>query len=421
MFVASAEYVDSLKRLQLSQQNPKLGLAQIRALLKSLGNPERNVSFIHIAGTNGKGSVGAFLDALFKAGDLRSGYFSSPHLACARERIRICSQMVSEQDFCWAEKQVFAVTHRLGLQATYFERILAMSLLLFRRYQVKIAVMEVGIGGLFDATNVLMPKICGITSIGLDHVALLGPTLADIAYQKAGIIKAGVPVISVQQKAEAAEVISLYAKKMAAPLLFVGKQNVLENTYINLRGSHQYENASLAIALLDELKMITSLPVRKAGLGLARWPGRYELFAGDPPVLMDGAHNAHAFEALFLSLSLDDRFKNMPIIAVIGLTNGHQSEEMLAAWQRHKLNIQSIIVTKSTNTRALETQVVFNLLLPLNKQISVIPSACHALRTAMSRAQKIKGLVLVAGSLYLVGELRLNFVNEAQDSVKPIF
>lgn len=433
------DYIDALAALQQGNQQPKLGLDNIRSMLAILGQPQRGMVFFHLAGTNGKGSTGAFLDSMLRAGDVHTGWFSSPHLSCARERMRIGGQPVSEKDFCWAQKTLFSAAEKAGLHPSYFESTFAMALLLFRKHGVRTAVLEVGLGGLYDATNVVQPRVCGITSISLDHVHILGHSLAAIATQKTGIIKAGIPIFSAQQPLTVAKVIAAEAYKKGAPLASVGQEisfaisddhrfsvyhgtrQLVADAYLGIGGHHQYGNAALALAMLEESKLVPTPLARVRGLRQVKWPGRYEIFRGPPPVLLDGAHNPAGFSSLFAAISRDANFAQKPIIAIVGLTNGHQNRDMEVAWLNSGLAIKEVIFTRSRNQRAINPHQAAQLFPRLHSRLSVVPSPQRALREAMHRASAQNALVLVTGSLYLVGELRVHFVDEPSDPFLPVF
>lgn len=439
MSTHSLAYIESLARLHSSIQSPKLGLDQIRQLLAALNFPQRSMAFIHVAGTNGKGSVCAFIDSMLRADDISTGWFSSPHLTCARERIRIGGRLVSERDFCWAEKLVWDASQVHEIQASYFERIFAMVLLVFQKYGVKIAVLEVGLGGRLDATNVVEPLVCGISRIDLDHVHILGDSLGEIAREKAGIIKANVPVVSAAQHPQAAKSIDFRAHCVGAPLTYIGqdyvdsldergllslyrgKQQLLCSASLGLAGSYQQRNASLAVAILAEAGLVKSLVARNQGLANVKWPGRYETVQADPLVIMDGGHNPAGFQGLIHALSNDARLSDKPVIVVLGLTDGHQSSQTAEVWQQGSVNINSFIFTESRNARALNAHTIASMFSGVPGTHSVIPSSQRALRCALRRAQEIDAAVLVTGSLYLVGELRLAFFNAAADPVFPVF
>ena len=265
-----------------------VSLDSIRALLGLLGNPQHGLACVHIAGTKGKGSTAAILESILTAAGLRVGLFSSPHLVSFRERIRIAGEMVSEADIAWAVEQVQPGIERLRAESqlnpsTFFEAYTAMAYLLFRRDGVDLAIMETGLGGRLDATNTCEPIACAITTLGLDHTEILGDTIEQIAREKAGIIKPGVPVVTAPQEPAAMAVLQQVAQAVGARAFQPAA--VPEGLRLSLFGDHQRVNLSVALGLVDVLReqgyTISDEAVR-TGCRSVRWPGRLQIVGERP-------------------------------------------------------------------------------------------------------------------------------------------
>ncbi|MGL9954973.1 bifunctional folylpolyglutamate synthase/dihydrofolate synthase [Enterococcus faecalis] len=309
------------------------GLDRINALLEKIDHPENKVPTIHIAGTNGKGSTVTYLRCLLEEMGLKVGTFTSPYIESFNERIAINGQPISdEQLITYVEKyqpiikELDQITEVAGI--TEFETLTGMALDYFVNEQVDIAVVEVGLGGLLDSTNVVKPLLTGITTIGKDHTEILGETIAEIAYQKAGIIKEKVPVVTGNICADALAVIEKVAQEKQSPIFRFGKEYQVEylhpdtqwgevfNFYgemgkltkikVPLLGRHQVENAAVAIQLFDKYCQLQHLPFKERditqGLAKAQWPARMERLSDEPLIVLDGAHNDHAVKRLVENL-----------------------------------------------------------------------------------------------------------------------
>lgn len=294
------------------------GLDNVSMLLHLLGDPHLGLKVVHVAGTNGKGSVCAILHSILSQ-RYRVGIYTSPHLHRFNERIRIGHEEISDQEVVEIVRLLRAKVEREGRPRhfTFFDFTTAMALHYFSKKEVELAIVEVGLGGRLDSTNVVHPLVVVITNIGHDHMVVLGPTIADIAREKAGVIKEGVPVVCGERRPEALKVIEERALEKKAPLLllgrdfgwetedgtfrFYGRKKGLCNLALNLRGRYQFANAALALATLEVLQE-KGFPVGEGeirrGLREVDWPGRLELFEGPPRVLLDGAHNPEGAQAL---------------------------------------------------------------------------------------------------------------------------
>jgi len=305
-------YVGAARRFGM-----KLGLEPIRRLARELGNPQERLRFIHLAGTNGKGSTAAFCESCLRAGGWRVGLYTSPHLVGIRERIQIDREPISEAMFAEGMEAVrAAIAACPGIEPTFFEIMTALALWYFAREKIDEVVWETGLGGRLDATNIVRPEICIITNIGLEHTQYLGTTLGAIAREKAGIIKPGVPVVSGVVEGEAGEIVIAQARAESAPFIAVADDVPAENRgmrgprqfavldgndyALGLLGSHQIANAACALAALRRLPLERPLSPEAIARGLesTRWPGRFEIVSEKPLIVVDGAHNSAAMEKL---------------------------------------------------------------------------------------------------------------------------
>jgi dihydrofolate synthase/folylpolyglutamate synthase len=316
------DYPDSVQFLYAlgnEIRTAKLGLDRIRAVLDALGRPQNRCRFVHVAGTNGKGSTCAMIESGLRAAGLRTGLFTSPHLAQPTERIRIDGEPVDAGRFAAAFERVHMAVESLleagaiDMHTTYFETVTAMALVIFAEERTDKVVLEVGLGGRLDATNVVRPELCVITPIDFDHEAFLGRSLESIAGEKAGILKPGVPAVFARQRPEAAPVLDARAEKVGAPVArTTGCQ--IRNLELDpsgsrfevgppalfidcpLAGEHQVENAVTAALAMRSLGISDS--AIQAGIARTRWPGRLERVSERPEIILDGAHNPAAARAL---------------------------------------------------------------------------------------------------------------------------
>ena len=328
-------------------QGHKPGLDRIRTLLAALGDPHKQLRFVHVAGTNGKGSTAAMLDSCLRCAGYRVGLFTSPYINRFNERIQVDGVPIPDADLVRLVEQVQPAASAMADVPTEFELITALGMLYFVQTRCDIVVLEVGLGGALDSTNVIDPPECAvITALGMDHVKELGPTLADIAAAKAGIIKPGSPVVSYGGVPEADQVIARTAAAQGAPLMVVdfGKLTLrdaslegqtfdydgLEGLTLPLLASYQPRNAAVAIEALRALRargwQIPDSAIRQ-GLAQVRWPGRFELLRRDPPFLLDGSHNAHGMRAT--AESLRALFPGEPFVFLVSIMADKDADEML--------------------------------------------------------------------------------------------
>ena len=392
----------------------KPGLERITLLLERLGNPHHGIRAVQIAGTNGKGSTGAFLSAILTAAGYRTAYFSSPHLLNFTERFRLNDADLTEGQIHGAAGRVLAVAPP---EATFFEIVTAIAFLCFAEEQVDIAIIEAGMGGASDATNVVAGVLAVLTPISLDHSDYLGDTVAEIAAEKAGIIKPERPVVVAGQTDEALQVIRSAAQQHSAPLFRCGEdfraEKAGETVVFNgfgrsiscqpaLQGAFQVENLAVALAAALQLAgagFRVSDAACAAGAAKARWPGRLELFHGEPPILLDGAHNPAGAVALQQALTA---FSYKRLILVAGVMADK-------AWQEVLLNLLPLagltVAVKPSMERALGDGELADFC--LEHGFAAVAAGTPAQGVELARAEAKAGdLILVTGSLFTVGEVR---------------
>ena len=396
----------------------------MRYLLEHLGNPERTLPIIHIAGTNGKGSTSAMLASIFQAAGYRVGLYTSPHLQDYRERIRINGRMIPEADLADLLREVRPLAEsaeRGGLShPTEFEVGTVCMYLYFRKQQVDLVIQETGLGGLWDSTNTIdRPLLSVITSIGLDHQQVLGSSLEEIAGQKAGIIKPGSVVLSAEQPEDARRVLEAAAREKRARLEFVppAKRQALdrsgqwletgtfEHLHLQVLGRHQLQNAALAVraAVLTAAQGFPAVDETaiRAGLDSFRWPGRLERIQGKPEIWLDGAHNPSAAKVLFESIV---ELELHPVLLFSMLTDKDVPHTLRPLLNR----CSGIVFTQVNDSRALSAEQLLERCrrqLPEDLRFACRSDLQEALDLARGWAGE-QGEVLVTGSLYLVGAVR---------------
>lgn len=407
-----------------------VSLDRPRALLAALGDPQEAYPVVHLTGTKGKGSVSAFTASALQAAGLRVGLYTSPHLQDFRERFRVNNALIEPDMLAELVEQVRpAVATIPGL--TWFEVVTAIAFLYFARVRVDVAVVEVGLGGRLDATNVLRaPLVSTITSLSYDHTALLGNTLAEIAFEKAGIIKPGVPVVSAPQAPEALAVVERVAAERNAPLRVVGRNARFEagagdeygqsfevslggqapHTYWTpLLGAHQALNATVAIATLDRVRA-AGLPVDEravhAGLRLVNWPGRLEVVRRAPWLVLDVAHNGASAERLREALS-GIFLARRPGARVILVFGAFRDKDVPAMYHALLPIADQLVLMQANNPRAFGVEELTDLARQSGYQgrIEALPAAHDALAFAESSARP-DDLICVTGSFSVVGEVR---------------
>jgi len=411
-------YPDSVRFLYAlgnEMKSAKLGLDRIRAVLAALGNPHTAYRVVHVAGTNGKGSTCAMIDAGLQAAGQRTGLFTSPHLVEPTERIQIDGVPVSEADFTEAFNRVHQLAESLHLDChpTYFETVTAMGFLLFRENGVDTAIVEVGLGGRLDATNVLQPALTVIAPVDFDHEAYLGNTIEAIAGEKAGILKPGVPAVFARQRSEAAGVLDARAKELGIPVRRAADA-IVRDLDIDARGSrfsiegvgrvicplageHQVDNAVTAALALD------ALGVSLGGIADARWPGRLEHISPNPDILLDGAHNPAGARAL--ASYLQRFYPHRKLWLIYGAMRDKSIDEIAGILFPLA---DELVFTASDSPRALRPEA----LVQLAGAGRATPHIGVALDLVHGEASP-EDVIVITGSLFLVGEARAASYNRS--------
>jgi dihydrofolate synthase/folylpolyglutamate synthase len=409
-------------------------IARMRALLALLGDPQRAYGVTHIAGTKGKGSTSALVAAILRAADVSTGLYTQPDLHTFRERIQLDGRIIDETEVARLIPAVHAATEALdpalGSLITY-DVATALAFLAFREAGMRHAVIEVGLGGRLDATNVVAPLVTAITSISYDHMEVLGHTLGEIAREKAGIIKSGVPILTSARAPEALDAIARVAAQQGAPLIRVGPAGASDCAYIytvgdassegqtfsvrgpygaypdlelSLLGEHQIENATLALAIAETLRA-AGLPIDEAairrGLREARWPARLQVVGRAPWIVVDAAHNADSFTHMFAALRRHFTFERL--ILVMAVLADKDLTGIAAAVAKGGVDLA--IATNATSPRAQPAAVIAAALRDAAPTLETRVTAGSA--AALAEALEIAGprdLVCVTGSVYFAGE-----------------
>ena len=379
----------------------KLGLNNIQSLLDKIGNPEKRLKCIHVAGTNGKGSVCSMLQSILMEAGYKIGMYTSPHLKKFNERIRINKKLITDKDIV----DYFLKIKPKITNQSFFEITTAMAFLYFKENNVDFAVLEVGLGGRLDATNVVTPLVSVITNVGLEHTDILGKTIEKIAFEKAGIIKKNVPVVT-GAKGKASDSIKKIAKERNAPLLLANKFD--DAKFDCLNGTFQQRNKDIALTTICTIKKFYSIKLTdkqiKTGLKKTSWPGRLQFISKN--VLVDCAHNPDGFKILKKELLIiKEQRKISNFIFVIGMQKDKDIEKMLKI-----INpiIGSMIFTKSNNEKSAKPQYLLKIFNKINKNQKINKKIIQTPRKALSYAKKFAGkndLIVVTGSIYMVGEV----------------
>lgn len=411
-------FQDTLAYLaSLNKMGIRFGLDPIRQLLERLQNPQNSYPAVLIAGTNGKGSVAAMTAAILSAGGFKTGLYTSPDLIDFRERIRIDDRMISRREAMHCTERV---KEKITEDISYFEFLTAMAFLHFHRQQVDIAILEIGMGGRLDATNVVDPLLSVITNISLDHREYLGNTLEKIAREKGGIIKKRGICLTAAIQRPVIETIETICRMRGATLYRLGKElrtrrhgdgrfsyrgikRRYERLICPLAGRHQLSNAGLALGIV-ELIGDSGFGVDDravvVGLSKTRWEGRLEILQRSPMLLVDGAHNPAGAATLCRALKNDFSYRRLWLIfGVLG------DKDYRAMAKRLFPLADDIILTRPDSDRALPVDLLLPMAQAFHHRVEVIENAGDALRQALSNAGE-EDLVCVAGSLYLVGEIK---------------
>ncbi|MFA4905310.1 MAG: folylpolyglutamate synthase/dihydrofolate synthase family protein [Candidatus Margulisiibacteriota bacterium] len=367
--------------LEFDTQNIKLGLERVQAVLVKLGNPQEKFKSILVAGTNGKGSVCAMLASILKEAGFTTGLFTSPHLYKWNERIKLNGKDISTRDLKRITKEIELAMGKVGL--TPFEIITCVAFKYFAEKKVDRVVLEVGMGGRLDATNVVTPLVSVITNVDYDHMEYLGDTLEKIAYEKAGIIKHEVPLVTAEQKPEVLEVIRRICDSNDAQI-FIEPANKFavkylgENLFSPLLGPHQRRNEAVAVKVAELLHIDKS--TIKKGLKKTKWPGRFQIVSRKPLIIVDGAHNGAGAKALIETIN--EQKIRRPLTFIVGMQDYKDAEAFLKVITPLA---DHLILAKSTHPQAADLGTL-------------------SVREALKEAKKLKNPIIITGSLFLVAD-----------------
>jgi dihydrofolate synthase / folylpolyglutamate synthase len=433
------DYLDSLQFHKI-----KLGLDAMRTFMARVNNPEQQLETVHVAGTNGKGSVCVTLLTLLSRAGYRVGLYTSPHLSSVRERFRIGDSYISEEKFAKLATRIHEV---LGDEKiTYFEFTTALAFLWFAEEDLDLVILETGLGGRLDATNIVTPLVSVITNISMDHEAYLGNTIAAVAGEKAGIIKPGVPVVSAAQEGAGLEEIQEVCGERAAKLYLYGDafsasvaddkswkwkgnrdftENIYQSLHCSMKGDYQIENASLALAVVELLKkgnVTVSAKHIRQGLASVSWPGRLETFCLERSsrkkvkcsgtkntlsYLLDGAHNPAGVESLVKTLNNECTFKRLLVI-----WGAMVDKDLKKTLPPVAELADSILLTRPVGERSAEPELLLqNVPRDFQAKCHLYPTVQGAIEGAEKMAKE-DDLILIAGSLYLVGASRQLLLGE---------
>lgn len=417
----------------------KFDLSRVADLLKDLGDPQENYAIIHVAGTKGKGSTAALIASALQAAGYRTGFYTSPHLQDYAERIQVNGKMISREDFVSLIEEMKPHIEKVQ-QLSSFEIGTALAFLYLSRKDVDVAVVEVGLGGRLDSTNVIDPLLSVITSISYDHTYILGSTLSQIAGEKAGIIKPGRPVVIAPQKDEAREVLLRTAQERKAPLTQVGKdylfapwthsldgqsllvwpakEQPLVDEFIEtgglsdwkpvrltipLLGQHQVENAATAYAVLQTARnyglRISGAEIEQ-GFEQVFWPGRFEVLSRNPILIVDSAHNRDS--ALKLRLAIDDYLSGRPVILIFGAS---EDKDVRGIFTELLPRVCNVICTQSFHPRAMDSQKLVELAHTFGKPAQAVVPVEQAVQRGVELAGQEAALI-AAGSVFIAAGVR---------------
>ncbi len=429
------EHVDLERSQRIGPPEQAFRLDRTRAILKELGNPQDDLRTVHIAGTKGKGSTVAMLAAALSGCGWTVGQYTSPHLIDVRERMRIGTRDISEDQMRLTLGEVARAAASAGVEHLHFFEILtAAALYHFALQAVDLAIMEVGLGGRLDATNVILPEVCAITQISYDHVEILGHTLDAIAREKAGIFKPGVPAVSTPQDSQAEAALRTVARQVGAPLRLlereieftcrfdVSKQGgpdcrisletprtVFDHVLVPFKGEHQALNCGLVLAIVDALReQGDTLPEEAIveGLAHATIAGRFEQVCDDPRIIIDGAHNALSVAALMHTLPAHAQYDSL--VVIFGCGRDKDIDGMLKAVATAA---DKVIFTRTRlNPRANDAHNLARRFAELSDKMAQVAASLEEAIDLARRAVHREDVICITGSFYLVGEARKMFV-----------
>ncbi|MBM3137771.1 MAG: bifunctional folylpolyglutamate synthase/dihydrofolate synthase [Chloroflexi bacterium] len=416
-------FVDYSLTKNLRYSPEKFNLSRMNRFLELLGNPHQDYEIIHVAGTKGKGSICAMISSILSQSGHKTGFYSSPHMVDFTERIRIGDNLIPQETMAEYVDELKPTIHQVD-QITTFEITTALAFKYFSDQKVDFAVIEVGLGGRFDATNVVTPKVSVISTISFDHTKILGNTLSKIAFEKSGIIKESVLVVISRQKSSALKMIQNIAQQRNSPLIdakewysVVSGQKTLEYQEFDIRngssstgwirlpliGDHQLDNARATYAVINELRkqgVNISPSALKQGFEQVKWPGRLEILQRDPLVIIDGAHNPDSFRNL--AKTIKEYLPGKKVIFVLGVSEDKNIRTML---QIIKPLVDMLIITKSEHPRAMELEKIREL-----AQSAGIKGDCiETVEEARIKAESFfdeNSVIIAAGSIFIAGAFR---------------
>ncbi len=430
-FLMSLSDFERLRIVRYNSQN--FDLDRMRTLLRKLGNPQDQFRSVHIAGTKGKGSTSAMVASMLQASGYKVGLYTSPHLVDIRERITINGEMISQADFGRLIRLVEPIIQRSKPVPTYFDVLTAIAFKYFAEQGIDIAVVETGLGGRLDSTNVIKPEVTAITSISKDHMAQLGNTLPKIAEEKAGIFKHGVPAVTVIQDPDVEAVLKRVAEKVGAPFDVTGKSiefsyrfessrmlgphnriclttpnSKFEHLAVPLMGEHQAINCGLALSIIDRLKT-RGIAINDSrameGLSKTQIIGRMEMIHQTPRVIVDGAHNAASLDAAMKAIG-----QHIPYDSMVVIFGCCADKDVAGMLDRITSGADKVIFTKVNNVRTADPEeLAARYVEQYGKMAQVAPTLEAALAIA-KRAVTKEDLICITGSFYLVGEAKKLFV-----------
>ena len=423
---------DYEQMLRVRYNRDTFSLDRMYRILKGLGNPHETLRTVHIAGTKGKGSTVEMLSEMLMACGYRVGIYTSPHIKDIRERVRINRDIVTQAALTRLISRIEPVVAKMeDDQPTFFEIFTALAFMYFANERVDVAVIETGLGGRLDSTNVLRPDVCGLTSISLDHTQQLGTTVDKIAQEKAGIFKRSVPAVSVPQKPEVEGVLKKAAKATDTPLRFAGKDihfsyrfessrdvgphtrvcvttptSQFEHLPVPLVGEHQALNCGLALALLDELrnKGFDKIEEQTAVAGLSRTylPGRMEIICRDPRILADGAHNAASIAALMKAIG-----QNIPYDSMVVIFGCAADKDIAGIMRELTLGADKVIFTAANSGRAAKPKDLSAQYEEYSGRTAQTADTLEEALAVAASAVSREDIICVTGSFYLVGEAKV--------------
>ncbi len=428
------EKTDYEKEERVRYNVTTFSLERMQNLLSLLGDPHAKINTVHIAGTKGKGSTATMLAKMLESNGYTVGLYTSPHLVHLHERIVVNSEMISESEMLGLLNRIYASVEKLkDNPPTFFEIMTALAFMHFADRKIDIGVIETGLGGRLDSTNVIMPKVVGITSLSIDHKLQLGDTIDSIALEKAGVFKKGVPAVTVQQEPTAMSVLKEQAIAVKAPLSVTGSSDIdfsyrfetsrehgphtriclttptskFEHIRVPLHGKHQAINCGLALALLDRLKSAGyEIDIEKAADGLhgVTLAGRMEMICDDPRIMIDGAHNAASIRALIHAIG-----QNIPYDSMVVIFGCNSDKDVVGMLTELQYGADKVIFTRSSSMKAVPPQELADMYTDIcGKMYQTSSSLGEALQLSRSAVGR-EDLVLITGSFYLIGQAKTRF------------